>query len=195
MNTEETISWRIQTQPGGGYVKWRPGYGLPMRFRSVIDAEELPFTVELEIETTAGNLVCQRIAFVTKPEGNPVSAREIRAVPIAECIRLATAAAAAPMEEADGQVKFSLGGLGDISDRVKLAQAPDKRVSDSHLLEVARIYNSADSKPTKYVHEFWEEHRWPVSYSTVARWVSAARKRGFIAPRKSRNQQPTSGSE
>lgn len=162
-------------------VSWREGYALPKRFTATLDDATLPYVVDLAVKASTEGVECRSVTFGARDTGEPISARALRAIPIAVCIRLATAAAAMKIERLrDGGAKLS--PPAGLETPFVLARPVDKRMSDAHLREVARVYEDADMNPTRAVELHWEAMRQPISYPTAARWVSEARKRGFLKP-------------
>jgi hypothetical protein len=179
----ERIDWRVQTQPGGGFVPWRPGWALPGRWRTRLSGEHLPYDVELEfVADEERGPDCRSIRLLVRDGGEPIGARAIRDVPIAACISTAIGAAAWREGHRPGQVVYEFGGGEDVAvtEQHDLARRAVRAQtnSDEHLREVADVYRRADEKPTRAV----QDHFAPVSYSTAARWVMHARRRGFLPP-------------
>lgn len=162
---------------------WRPGYAIQERFTASIEADWLPYRVELDLAVNERDVSCAGLR-LEAPEGGEITARPLRDVPLGECIRLATMAAMRPVAERPGELVIQLGGPStgfDASDAATLAaRGPQRRVTDSTLREVADIYQRAERNPTQAVqHEHTEG---PISHSTAARWVMEARKRGYLPP-------------
>lgn len=190
MMKETERRWRVSTSPGGGFVSWRGGYGLPFRWTTSLDREELPYVVELDFATSEAGPQCRAVRFSARENGEPISARRVRDVPIAECIQLAIASAAVREERGPGVVTYRLGG-SDVSEQAKLARSPEHGTSsDEHLRKIAKTYRNADKNPTQAVQDAWPFY----SYSTVARWVMEARRRGLLPPTK-RGRAETSAAE
>jgi hypothetical protein len=181
MSQDEMRTWRTQTTPGGGWIPWRPGYWLPRRWTTRLDGDHLRYKVELDFETGDNGPQCRSVRLTARDDEAAISARDIRSVPIAACIDQAVSSAAQRGEETAGQIRISLGGsdLNEVLTHNRPRQ--DRRTTDRHLREVAAVYRAATTKPTKAVEDHWS----PVSYSTAARWVMQARRRGFLPPTKS----------
>jgi hypothetical protein len=177
--------WRTTSVRDGraGWIPWRPGYFLPGRWKTTLDGDDVPYLLELDFLADEQGPDCHAMRFVTRDGGEPISARRLRAVPVAECIQLAIGAAAVRTEQKkSGELVLELGGGGpDASEQFRKARPPDQRTSDEHLREVAAVYRSNNEKPTQAVQDAW-----PISYSTAARWVMQARQRGFLPPTKRR---------
>jgi hypothetical protein len=182
MNEEidTTKEWHVSNAWRGHPVHWRPGYGLPSRWKTTLDRDDLPYLVELEFTAGDNGPSCHAIRFAAHDSGSPIGARDIRKVPIGECIQLAIASAAIREERRPGEIAYQLGGGdADMTAQTRMARPRDKRTSDEHLHKVAEIYRHAGEKPTQAVQDEWS---WPISYPTAARWVTQARQRGFLSP-------------
>ena len=176
--------WRVSTEHRGPPVPWRPGYGLPRRWKTKLDSEGLPFSVELEFAAGADGPRCRVIQLEARDDGAPIGARDIRRVPIGECIQLAIASAAMREERRPGVISYQFGGgHPNVTEQVKLARPVDERTKDAHMRKVADIYHAHEEtgKPTQAVQD-----EFSCSYSTAARWVMQARQRGFLSPTKRR---------
>jgi hypothetical protein len=174
--------WQVSTEHQGPPVPWRPGYGLPRRWKTRLEREGLPYLVELEFAAGDDGPQCRSIRLDARANGVPIGARDIRKVPIGECVQLAIASAAMREERHPGEIVYQFGGgHPNITEQVTLARPVDERTKDAHLREVADIYQShADTgKPTQAVQDAFNR-----PYSTAARWVMQARQRGFLPPTK-----------
>lgn len=166
------VQWRLD---------WHPGFAIPDRFSAVIDADWLPYRVEVDLAANGGDVHCVAMTLQAHDGGEPVTSRGLRDVPLGECIRLATAAALRPMERNAGEVKIKLGGPSDMTEPMVLAsRRPRRRISDDWLHEAAAIYEAAEENPTQAVEQ--QHSQAPISYSTASRWVEEARRRGFLPP-------------
>lgn len=166
---------------------WQPGYALPSRFSAAIDADWLAYPVELELVAAESKVRCVGLTLNARDGGKDVAARDMRKVPLGECIRLATTAALRPIERTGNALTIQLMGPTDATEASKLAsRGPQRRVTDKTLRETADIYLHAEHKPTDAVHRLHSEK--PISYSTAARWVMKARERGFIPPTKEKKR-------
>jgi len=181
MDNQNEKCWSVETKPSGGYVSWRPGFGLPFRWTTRLDREDLPYEVELDFITNEGGPQCRAVRFLARAGGDPIGTLGIRKIPLAECIEVAITSAAAREEREPGVVSYAIPSPGfreDVSEPLRLARARGRHIDD-HLRRVAEVYLSAGGKkPTQAVQEHWL----PCSYSTAARWVGKARKRGYIPP-------------
>jgi hypothetical protein len=152
----------------------------------VLDAKHLPYVVELELAVEEGSdPVCQALRLVARDGGEPVSARRVREIPLAECMQIATTTAMFPVErDSAGRVTSVRVAPGknesELAEAWKLASGRPRPVSssDEHLRKVAAVYMKASEKPTRAVQDAFG----PVSHSTAARWVGQARRRGFLPP-------------
>ena len=191
MSEDAAREWKVTTThtgpaitgPGDLPVQWRSDYGLPRSWRTTLEAEHLPFIVELDFLASAeGGPSCRAVRMTARDDDTPISARRLREVPVAECIRIAITHAAIPItRHADGRVEFRMWDTGPLPERFELARDIRPRTantSDEHLREVAETYMAASEKPTQAVEEAFG----PISHSTAARWVGEARRRGFLLP-------------
>lgn len=184
-------TWAAKNTYGGGFVDWRPGYSLPRRWTTELDRQDLPYVVELEFAAEDGGPSCRAVRLIAREESPPISARSIREIPVAECIRVAITSAAVHTEKRPGEIVYQLGGGDpDLTAQLRMARTPDRRTSDEHLREVAEVYRRASEKPTQSVQD---AYGW-ISYSTAARWVMQARQRGFL-PRTTRGRRTAPAQE
>lgn len=183
--------WRVEHQLGRGFIPWRPGYALPPHWTVSLARDDLPYLIELEfVHSEAEGPQCRSVRFAAQEQGEAISARRVRAVPIAECIQIAIGAVTVRYEETPEGLHVSFGSKGDdMTEQVRLARPTDGRTSDEHLREVAEVYKSAGKNPTRAVAYHWPYH----SYSTAARWVGEARERGFLPPAKRRKSKGHEG--
>jgi len=140
----------------------------------------LPYLVELEFAVGGDGPQCRTIRVDARDDGPPIGAREIRKVPIGECIQLAIASAAMRVERQSDAISYQIGGgRPNVTEQVRLARPADKRTRDAHLRDVAETYRAHEEtgKPTQAV-----ENVFGCPYSTAARWVMQARARGFLPP-------------
>lgn len=182
---DEDRSAQVKIEHGGNtpwLPDWRSGYALPSRFSASIDAEWLAYRVELELEAGAESTIrCVGLTLSARDGGKAVTAREMRTVPLGECIQLATSAALRPAERTEDALTIHFRPTDATAAWQAASRGPQRRVTDELLQEVADIYLAAEHKPTNAVR--WQHSRRP-SYSTAARWVMEARKRGLIPPTK-----------
>lgn len=184
--------WRVSNQIGGGFISWRPGFGLPLRWTTTLDRADFPYVVELDFATDeADGPQCRTICFKARSGDESISARRIRDIRVAECIQLAITSAAVRETRRPGEVAYELGGVGDISEQARLARPVDERTSDERLREVAEIYRAANEETGKPTQAVYESLPFGYSYSTAARLVMEARRRGFLPPTKRRGRSST----
>ncbi len=171
--------WRVQTNPGAPFVWWRADRYLPVRWRSVIDGEHLPYTAELVFTADKDGPRCEAITYHAREGGEAISPRRLRAMPAGALIELAVFSAAQRGEHQPGHqaIRFG-GGMGDISEEVRNVRPSRERGNEAHLREVAQVYLAAEQHPTRAV----QDHFASPSYSTAAHWVAKARQRGFLPP-------------
>jgi hypothetical protein len=162
------------------FVPWRDGYMLPDPFSAKFDGDWLPGTVELELAVGDGDVHCTTIA-VHARQGEPLTARGLRDIPLGAFIRMATAITLVPRETtADGRTIINMTPPKYAPLEVS-APRPQRRLSDECLREVATIYKAAlatKEPPTRAVEQ--RHSQGPISYKTAARWVEETRKAGFL---------------
>jgi hypothetical protein len=191
MQRDKARRWRVTTRYTGAsavskgepwpFVPWRRDYGLPRSWRATLEAEHLPYIVELDFTAEENDgPSCRAIRLASREGGEPISARRVRDVPIAECIQIAVGHAGIPIERTADEIRFKMGprSAEHLTESLAHARPRSANTSDEHLREVARIYLGATGKPTRAV----EEEFGPISHSTAARWVGEARRRGFLPP-------------
>jgi hypothetical protein len=181
MGKQDVREWLgAMKQIGTGVVEWRGDYGLPRSWRTALESEDFPYVVELDfIASKEDGPSCRAIRMRAPENGEPISARRVREVPVAECIRAAIGLAAIPIRRSEGEVTFLMGGQREYARRFPEAFELARDItSDEHLREVAKVYMAATEKPTRAVEEAFR----PISHSTAARWVGKARQRGFLPP-------------
>jgi len=188
VSRSQAHKWRVTTQyTGTGLpVEWRRDKGLPRSWRATLEADHLPYVVELDLVASEEHgPSCRAVRMAARDDGEPISARRLRDVPVAECIQVAVGMAAIPIKRHADKIEFLMGGqpeyAGRFPEAFELAREirPQKAsTSDEHLREVARVYMAASEKPTRAV----EQEFGPISHSTAARWVGQARQRGFLPP-------------
>lgn len=166
MGTDDPRQWFVAKHRPGPWVPWRTDRRLPREWTSRLDADHLPFTVELDLRTDAHGPACVAVRMQTKPGGPlTVGARDLRAVPLAECVAVAIA------DAADSDFAGSLAAARSIRPRAA-------NTGDAHLRRVADVYLNASERPARAVEAAFA----PVSYSTATRWIGEARRRGFLPP-------------
>lgn len=184
--------WRFSVRNAGPLVPWRPGYFLPAYWQATVDGPDLSYLVELEFVVGDNGPSCRAVRFIAREGGIEISPREIRHVPVGRCVQLAIGAVAKVEDQAPPRpgARLSYGGErpGTYApagvEAFKLARPSDSRTKDARLREVAEIYKAAEEsgKPTQAVQDALY-----MSYSTAARLVGEARRRGFLPPSR-RNQ-------
>lgn len=180
---EQSRLWRVHITPGKGFVDWHRPYALPRRFKATVEGDSLPYIVHLEMSAGEHGVEGNAVHYERREGGPPITSRGVRSLPLGEVIQTAVAAAAWEKREGPGSITYVPGGDPDLTDRFEVAAPaslrPGQRVTDEHLQRVAKVYEAALETPTRAV----QEHReWaPISYSTAARWVGEARRRGLLA--------------
>jgi hypothetical protein len=166
---------RVQTtHPGAPWVPWRSGRYLPIRWRSVIDGEHLPYLAELAFAVGPNGPHCESITFRVREDGCPLSATELRNMPTGALIEAAVSKAAARAEERPGELVIHLENREETQD----VRPSRQRGGEAHLKEVRDVYLAAERHPTAAVQDHWPS----TPYSTAAHWVAKARRIGLIPP-------------
>jgi hypothetical protein len=169
---------------------------LPMSFGAYWDQPPAPYC-ELDLRTESdGRVVCVSLTVHARADDRvrtEVSLAAIRNIRIAELKRRAIRLALVEIyQKEDGTAAIRLPRTGEEKDLV--LQAPQafetleasahrphrgKKLSDAHLREVAKVYRQAlkaeKPTPTKAVMQHFFTAR-----PNAGRWVSEARKRGFL---------------
>lgn len=180
-DTERQTRVTITEQPSfvaqRSWHPWGDGYLVPDHFSARVEGDWLPGVIELAIVANVRGVRCTRVS-VRAREGQTIGSRELRDVPLKECVRMATATIARRGEK--GRVfSIDLGSDDDPAVALTLAsRRPHRRVEDEWLREAASIYTNAEAlgePPTKAVQE--QHSRRPFEYKTAARWVELARRR------------------
>jgi hypothetical protein len=174
--------WRISTTFGGPPVPWRPGYGLPRKWRSRLERDDLPYYVELELTAGDAGPQCRSARFEARNDDIQITARQIREIPMGECIQLAVTAAAMRADHRPNEIAYQLGGGHyNLTEQFEEARPLDRRTDDERVREAARVYaeNEPTGKPKMAV-----EAAMNISSSTASRLIREGRRRGFLAPSK-----------
>jgi hypothetical protein len=196
---------RVEANPmRDGALPWRHNLVLPARFKATIDDETLPYLLELDLAVHEGEAGCTAARFVQREGGPLITPRGVRAVPLTQYVRAATACAALRVEKdvgggytlvhvttEAGHVEEDAGSfkLTPVTTGAEVAAAFEqtrpagergrRRLTDEFLEEVANVYRTAleagDAAPRRAVQE-WQG----VPTQTAARWIAEARRRGFL---------------
>ncbi len=140
------------------------------------DPEDGPY-VEVDVTAENGRLVATEIRM--RPGAEPVTTESIRKVQVANLVKWA-AGTVQRVERVSSEPEPEMvtvpAGVSDAD----VAYVKEHGLTDRTLQVVAHTYRMAllmGNSPTKQVEEWLEQPR-----STVGRWVSAARKKGYLGP-------------
>ncbi|SEF34484.1 hypothetical protein SAMN05421837_107409 [Amycolatopsis pretoriensis] len=161
---------------------------LPRRITAYItSAPDLPATM-LTIEARDGVPVCTAVTVTAKDGGREVRAVDLRAIKLEDWIEAIVAEVAPTIVASDDDGRpIIVSPAPGTPDAQRLAVAAvraarhgtRKTVTEDHLRTVAEVYNAAD--PRRGIKTV--EERFGTSYRTAARWIAAARDKGFIPER------------
>ncbi len=184
-------------------VLWR-AVSVPQRFAAVVRDERYPFRIEVVLED--GRPRCVGLARIehevaldegpsrrprTVPQGPPLTAEALRQLPLRRLVAELADAAAQRFGVSAPRVRKALRRDAELHARLnKLAATARGRaregMSDALLAEVAELYDEAlaggSTSPTQATWKALSSRRGKAgpAYSTVARWISAARERGLL---------------
>ncbi len=157
-------------------------YLLP-RYGVAVDDPLNPYLIEIEVQVVDGQPRCEELRCRQRPDGPPVSSENLRKVRLGGYLRLSAVAMSfhAVLDE-NGDVLFAQAtGTGDEELLARAAvRRPRVTVTEDLLRRVAQIHRDGGPKGTLAV-----QRHYSVSRATAARWVRAARERGFINDTKS----------
>ncbi len=178
--TRVTITGQPSFLSAKSWHAWGDGYLLPDHFSARVDGDWLPGYVHLEIAVDGRGVRCASVRLEAR-QGEAITARALRDVPLKECVRLATATIArrGHTHAEGGTFRIELASPDDPAEPLTLAsKRPHRRVKDEWLREAARIYLAAkavEEPPTRAVEQ--QHSQCPITYKTAARWVELARRR------------------
>lgn len=155
-----------------GVVPWRRGLFLPARFGATVESD--PFVIELEIEVRDRRAACAAVS-VRRQDAGPVTTRDLRKLPLTHYLALASGAAAMRGAVGEGIVTLEP-AVGEMTvERADVQRLGRRRVDDDCLRKTAEVYRNANRAPREAVIEYFR-----VSASTAARYIAAARARGYL---------------
>lgn len=196
-DTDRETHVTITEQPSFTDVKswhpWGDEYLLPDHFSARVEGDWLPGHIHIDVAVGERGVRCAAVRIEAR-DGEAITSRDLRDVPLKECLRLATAVMSkrGHAGRADGVYRIDLRSPDDPSVPLTLAsRRPHRRIADDWLREVADLYTRAEAvgePPTRAVE--WKHSQRPIAYKTAARWVEMARRRidpltgrMFLAPR------------
>jgi hypothetical protein len=181
----------MSTETGKSIVLIGRGITMPQNIKAKFEIRDEDFQVAIELDVKAtqmsgqrpGRLICERLAVTSLPPGGPVTFRTLSRIPVAELIRLAGVNEWQKLDSTGGSKVTS-------TKRVRMSDAMVKQLraegpSDETLGWVALTYTLAlifGDSPTRAVEKAFSTHEGDLPQSTAGRWVSLARRRGFLGP-------------
>jgi transposase len=138
------------------------------------DPRKGPWVLDLHFDLVRGRYECVELRIKQKSvEREPITTSLIRALPVASAIDRAREGLAAKRRHKERRRR-----------RQEPARQPrtgrPREIDEEHLRAVAQVYRDAfrtSRKPTKIVAETFDR-----SPATAARWVTRARREGFLPP-------------
>jgi hypothetical protein len=165
-------------------VRWRESLWVPANWKAEVDADQLPFLVELEIAATPGLLEITTYKAVRRPGGAPITARQFRRLPVDSLCEAAGIAIALEGDVSDGIVTLrpSLRDFVTLRPPQALHARGRAPLGDEHFKQVASIYRSARRSGQPAARAVADDSRWGrvVPLKTAERWIRAARDGGFL---------------
>ncbi len=177
---ELSITWAFG---GSRPVEIGPATALPREFTaSFTFPKDHTFEMDIAVEHTTP--VCNQLRVIRNPERGPLTGTELRRVPLASWLELVCREAALRVEEASpGGVAMSPASAEEQVAAARASRRHRNAMTDELLREVANAHQSRDPEtdarsPVEVVRDAFH-----VSPSTAHRYVSLARKRGFLPPK------------
>lgn len=145
------------------------GIVLPNRFHAKLNPAELPYHLDLEIVFDGDRFVCESMLCRRRPGEGSITTEGLREIPVTWLIRIS----------AEMLLYRGRGGAAATQQVLPAfdAEFPDGPTDDA-LQQVAGVYRLAyvcGEPPTKTV-----EQRFKLARSTAGRWISMARKKGYL---------------
>lgn len=136
-------------------------------------------SLRIEADLDAGVMKCSSVELVAKPGHRGVSSEDLRMVKVdalIDAVVKATSTEVVDRKDGGSMTAWSGGGLSTVGRRT-VEQVMPKRgrraYGDDHYRQVAQVYMANEK-----VQDV--EDKFDTSFSTAARWVREARKRGLI---------------
>jgi hypothetical protein len=155
-----------------GVVPWRRGLFLPARFGATVASD--PFVIVLEIEVRDRRPACVAVS-VRREDGGPVTTRDLRMLHLTHYLALAAGAAAMRGARGEGIVTLEPAVGEMIVQREDVQRLGRPRVGEDRLRETVEVYLGAARAPRRAVERYFG-----VSSATAARYIAAARARGYL---------------
>ncbi len=168
------------------FVHWRGDLAVPDRFSLSLDDPNFPFLVEMVASARPGVVECEQLAVSRRENGPPVGGRRLRAVQVDRILQIAAESVAWRLVEngPEGRSYEPAHDVEVVPYKVRHGSRAKGRqpLSDDHLQKVADIYRAAKGRGVREAianDPQWDREA-PVPTPTVARWIRAARDRGFL---------------
>ncbi len=132
--------------------------------------------VEVLVVVQDGRLVAREVVVRQVDDGPPVTSEALRQVQVAALVQWAVRHIQRVHAVREHQIVLDAG----LAHEAEFTRAKQQGMTDETLQLVARIYRVAllmGKPPVKIIEEWFELPR-----STAGRWVTAARKKGFLEP-------------
>ena len=159
---------------------------LPAAFDLAVDSPALPYRVRLRVEVVGGFPVCRALTCEQRSEGLPVSTATLRRVAVDRLVTdaiLALGLLTRAESRPDGTTIIRAARVDEALQAAVLRAQRVRRLTPDHLRSVAEVYLTAAGSPTDAVRAHFE-----VEPRTASRWVTRARRLGFLAPARGAGQ-------
>lgn len=156
-----------------------PGVGVPATMTADVTGPELPFDLTVTVTLESGRFVCERLACARKQSGPPITTLRIRQVPVAA---IAHQVANACLVHVDGESPEQAVITPFSWEEVR--HAAEQGPTDETLRGVALLYRFAYASWKPPAKAVMDELGLP--RSTAGRWISMARRRGYLGTTRER---------
>ena len=174
------LTVRYQSDTFDGMVRIGDGIALPNAFTVLIEGWPDHF-VEMEVVVEDGAPVLDSLRFKRNPERGPFTSEDVKRFPLGAWF--GAAIQAATLSEGDRPNHWPLSERR-ITDQALPRQRRRNEITPALLQEVADVYRDAVARgdyPAKAVLEHFEAKDRPwISTRTVSRWITRARKDGYL---------------
>jgi hypothetical protein len=161
-------------------------FEVPERFTIRADDPDLPCVVELHIDNTGTEPACAEVRVTGRPGGPAVNGAMLRAVRVGEYLREGADCAVMKVHTGTTGRTVTVWPVPDEEEAAsrrarRREKQPNRRITDDELARVADVYREALSVKKPPTAEVQQRLRLK-SRAQAARWVSKARKAGFLGP-------------
>ena len=165
------------------FVHWRGDLAVPDRFSLSLDDPNFPFLVEMVASARPGVVECEQLAVSRRDDGPSVGGRRLRAIQVDRILNIAAESVAFRVEHGpEGSYYEPAHDVDVLPYTVRRGSCAKGRqpLTDEHLQKVADSYRAARGSRVRVA--IANDPQWgrPVPIQTVARWIRAARDRGFL---------------